>query len=189
MTVAVPSLTLASRLSPYPLGEQLAALCRSPSECWPISSFWQGTDLGSDLLMLPVSPRLSPHLDFTLHSLPSPGTVLPATTLPLGPCLLTFAPLLPMSYFLCLKAILATRLILFFTYPFFTPVLAFSSLPPGSSLLPDPPPSSFLLSVTSAPFATSPNHPLSFLLFTLTTGHLSTTKSLNSMKPHTLFFN
>ena len=82
MTVAVPSLTLASRLSPYPLGEQLAALCGSPSECWPISSFRQGTDLGSDLLTLPVSPRLSPHLDFTLHSLPSPGTVLPATTLP-----------------------------------------------------------------------------------------------------------
>lgn len=67
-------------------------------------------------------------------------------------------------YFLYLKVLLATGLISFFTYPFFSPLYpAFSSWPPGSSLLPDPPPTNILLSVTSAPFATSPNHPTLFL--------------------------
>lgn len=89
-------------------------------------------------------------------------------------------------YFLYLKVLLATGLISFFTFPFFHPCPQLSHLghqDPLSCRTHLPPAFSSLSPVPLLPPA--PITPPSFFLFTLTTGHLSTTKSLNSIKPHT----
>lgn len=180
--LTVLPVTLAPRLSPFPWR---AAPRRSPLDHWPVFSI---------LALHPISVLtlhvhcLSPNFILTgpfTHNFHLALSSLPPLC-PWSSILTPPFPLLPMSCFLCLKALLPPELMLFFTYP--SP--AVSSLPAASSLLLGPlaPPLALSQAFSLAPesLCHQSQTPLSVLPFTHTTGYLSATKLLNSTGSHIL---